>query len=203
MKVPQARSRRERMCLGRGRRAGGSSTLATEEGCPEGAELADACASGGAPFFGASGFGTPGSGCSTRPPAGASSLDTQELEPARLSHAASPAKRFLKSVRLVICVLLTIQDGGPQGGVPLGAQPGPGDLDPPAADDADPHGGLGPSVGPGLLLPVPRLHARRLAGLLAGREPARPAIAQSALAASRAPPSRGQTPPQRPQECSD
>jgi hypothetical protein len=59
------------------------------------------------------------------------------------------------------------------GGVLVGVQPRPGEVDPHPQHVEGPDRGLGPSVGVHALLPVPRVNARGRAGLLAGREPAR------------------------------
>jgi hypothetical protein len=98
------------MALSMGERVnpeGGSSTSEDDEGCAEGAEVACIGAGEEERFVGGGGAFAPGSGCSTRAPAGASSLDTQEAKLARAPHAAIPTKRILERIRL-ICVLISI-----------------------------------------------------------------------------------------------
>jgi hypothetical protein len=86
---------------------GGSFTSEDDEGCAEGSEVACVGTGEEERLVGGGGAFAPGSGCSTRAPAGASSLDTQEAELARPIHAASPTKRILQRERF-ICVLMAI-----------------------------------------------------------------------------------------------
>jgi hypothetical protein len=98
------------MALSMGERVnpeGGFSTSEDDEGCAEGAEVASIGAGEEPRLVEGGGAFAPGLGCSTRAPAGASSLDTQEAKLARPTHAASPIKRILQRVRL-ICVLMAI-----------------------------------------------------------------------------------------------
>jgi hypothetical protein len=69
-------------------------------GRTEGSEVAFADAGCGGAFG-------PRSGCSTRAPGGASSVDTQEAKPAIPTHAASTTERTLQRVRF-IAVLMAI-----------------------------------------------------------------------------------------------
>jgi hypothetical protein len=75
-----------------------------DEGDSEGSEDTGVGAAGGARLVGGGGF-APGSGCSTRPPAGASSVETQETKLARPVHTASPAERILERVRFIGAVM--------------------------------------------------------------------------------------------------
>jgi hypothetical protein len=75
-------------------------------GDSEGSEDTGVGAGGGARFVGGGAF-APGSGCSTRPPAGASSVETQETKPARLVHTASPAEKILQRIRFIGILMAT------------------------------------------------------------------------------------------------
>jgi hypothetical protein len=71
-----------------------------------GSEDSGVDAAGGARLVGGGGGFAPGSGCSTRPLAGASSVETQETKQARPIHTASPAERILQRVRFIGAVMV-------------------------------------------------------------------------------------------------